>query len=284
MKLRVSYILPFALALLIALPVQAEEDEGVMAALKDARLEGQLWSAYALNQHLSAFDISVDVEAGTATLTGTVDESVQKDLAKEIALSTDGIDDVDNQLEVADHSAERESVAEADRERGFGDRVSDATVTTTVKSKLLWNRNTAGLDINVSTRNGEVTLEGEAESEASRELAERLAANTDGVRSVDNRIEVSGEADEPAAGAAAEGERGFTDTVSDGWVTTKVRSTLLFSTDVPGQDIAVETRNGVVRLEGKVSDPDERERAIALAADIEGVQSVEADALVVEGS
>jgi hypothetical protein len=73
MKFHSSYVLLFALGLLVALPAQAEEHDGAMAALNDARLEGQLWSAFALNRHLSVFDISVDVEAsGPSPSTGSL--------------------------------------------------------------------------------------------------------------------------------------------------------------------------------------------------------------------
>ncbi len=277
MKLNTSYGLILALGLMLAFPAQAEDD-GLMQSLNDARLEGQLWSAYALNQHLSPFDISVDVEAGAAVLTGTVEESVQKDLAEEIAIGTSGIDKVDNQLKVGDTGKARRT-ADRDIDRGFGDRVSDATTTATVKSKLLWNRNTGGLGIKVSTENGVVTLEGDADSKASMELAERLAANTEGVESVDNQLSVTG-----ARGASADASRDFGDSVSDGWITTKVRSTLLFSRDVPGTGISVETRDGVVILEGEVDSEAAKRRAVALSADVQGVQQVNADELRVTGS
>lgn len=263
----------FASFLLVA-PLKAD-DGNVGDALNEARLEGQIWSAMALNQHLSPFGIEIDVDGSTATLKGKVEESVQKDLAEEIALGMDGIDRVDNQIEVDTDLRDRDRDAD---ERGFGDRVADATTTATVRSKLLWNRNTQGLSISVSTENGEVTLEGEADSEASRDLAERLAANTDGVDSVNNRIRVGeGTAD-------ADDSRDFGDAVSDGWITTKVRSTLIFSTDVPSRHISVETRDGVVHLEGEVESDSERERAIALSADINGVRQVNADQLRVGGS
>ena len=273
MKLNKSLIVLMLTGFVLALPVQADDDS-VMQSINDARLEGQLWTAYALNRHLSPFDIDVDVDDGEATLSGTVEESVQRDLAEQIALGTNGIDKVDNKIEVS-ASADRRSASERGQERRFGDRVSDATTTATVKSKLLWNRNTGGLSINVDTRNGVVTLEGEADSEASKELAERLAINTDGVESVDNRLRVSGE------GASARRDVG--DTVSDSWITTKVKSTLLFSRDVPGTDISVETRNGVVTLEGEVEHAAAKSRAVELAADIRGVRQVNADAVRVAG-
>ena len=44
----------------------------------------------------------------------------------------------------------------------------------------------------------------------------------------------------------------------DGWITTKVKSTLLYSSNVDGSDIKVDTKNGVVTLSGKVDTGAER--------------------------
>lgn len=181
--------------LAISAPVAADKDvdcetADATPALADALVEGQLWATYALNEHLNPFDLKVDVQGDTATLEGKVDEDVKKDLAEQIALSIDDIDKVDNRIQVVDEVPEAAKRVVKEGERGFGDRVRDATTTASVKSKLLWNRNTAGLAIKVSTENGVVRLEGEADSSASRDLAGRLAANTDGVDEVINGIEV----------------------------------------------------------------------------------------------
>lgn len=276
--------LALLLGMCVAAPVLADdhkdhgvnENRDIEVAVSDARIEGQLWSTYALSEHLSAFDIDVSVYSGEVTLTGAVEDDVQKDLAEEIARGIDGVDDVDNNIEVASDT-ERRIRGDDDSDRSFGDRVSDATTTATVKSKLLWNRNTGGLDINVSTRNGNLTLEGESDSEASKELAERLASNTDGVRSVDNRIQVVADVD-----SDDDDGRDMGDAVSDSWITTKVKSTLLFSSDVSGLDISVDTKDGVVTLEGEADHARDRQRAVQLSRDIKGVKQVNADAVRIE--
>ncbi|NDY95847.1 BON domain-containing protein [Wenzhouxiangella sp. C33] len=231
----------------------------------EARIEGRLLMAYALNAHLSTFDFDVDVDRSRAILMGQVEESVQKDLAGEIALDVDGIDEVDNRIQVAGEASEGETAG-----RSFRQRFEDATTTASVKSKLLWNQNTGGLDIEVSTRDSAVILEGEADSEASKELAERLAGNTDGVRSVDNRIRVTGNASDPSRDAG--------DVVSDSWITTKVRSTFIFS-NVPARSIGIDTTDGVVTLDGEVDNDAAHELAVELASDIRGVREVNADQL-----
>jgi osmotically-inducible protein OsmY len=67
--------------------------------------------------------------------------------------------------------------------------------------------------------------------------------------------------------------------VSDSWITTKVKSTLLYSSNVVGSDIAVTTKMGVVSLDGKVSSGAERSLAIELAKNVRGVKAVNSTAL-----
>ena len=66
----------------------------------NARQESQIWTTYALSPFLRANDLKVSVHEGKATLTGNVEESVNKDLAEQIALGVDGIKDVDNQIKI----------------------------------------------------------------------------------------------------------------------------------------------------------------------------------------
>ncbi len=253
--------------------VAHERDIG--EAVNDARLEGQLWASYALNRHLNPFKLDVEVKDGKATVSGEVEESVQRDLAGQIAVGINGIDEVDNQVTVVKDGDIRHVPGTAGE---FGERIKDATTTATVKSKLLWNRNTEGLAINVSTENGVVTLHGKSDSDASKQLAERLAANTDGVVKVRNELTVAADA------RSSDGKRTADEVISDTWITSKVKSTLLFSSDVSGTDISVETRDGVVKLEGTVDSDAEKALAIELVSDIRGVKQVDDRGLRVKSS
>jgi hyperosmotically inducible protein len=143
----------------------------------------------------------------------------------------------------------------------------------------MWNRHTDGLRIGVVTHDGHVRLQGTADSSATKELAYTLALHTRGVASVDNALVVA-----PAAAPSAlqstkhmanEAER----EVTDAWITTKVKSTFLYSSNVDGHDIAVRTTHGVVTLTGKLGSGAERALAIELASNVRGVKSVDAAAL-----
>ncbi|PYR70104.1 MAG: hypothetical protein DMF88_03920 [Acidobacteria bacterium] len=69
------------------------------------------------------------------------------------------------------------------------DRFNDAWITTKIKSKLVGDQDIKARDIDVSTRDGVVTLKGHVLSEPLRQLAETLARNTDGVTQVVNQLQ-----------------------------------------------------------------------------------------------
>jgi hyperosmotically inducible protein len=71
------------------------------------------------------------------------------------------------------------------------------------------------------------------------------------------------------------------DGVSDTWITTKVKSTLLADDTTPGMEIEVETKDGVVSLSGTVATEAERDMAISRTKEIKGVRDVAADGLKV---
>jgi len=72
--------------------------------------------------------------------------------------------------------------------------------------------------------------------------------------------------------------------VTDTWITTKVKSDLLASSNVSGTDVKVETVNGVVSLSGTVATKAEHDKAVMTAKNIKGVKSVDSKALMVAGA
>lgn len=257
-------------------PMAAYAEDGDMSRqLTEARQEGSVWTAFALNRHLSPFSIDVEIENGVAVLTGEVESEVDRDLAEQVALGVEGIREVDNQLKVEGETVDRN--AADDSGATFSTRFNDATTTATVKSKLLWNRNTEGLDINVDTRNGVVTLQGNADSSEAKELAERLARNTEGVRQVDNQLEVNAEAGKADKARDKADQAGAA--ISDAWISSKVKSSFLFNSSLDGLDISVDTKGGQVTLGGQVATSAEKDLATEIAENIRGVQGVNADSL-----
>lgn len=263
-----------ATSLIVAFnPMAAHADTS--SDVSEARQEGSIWTAIALNRHLNPFKIDVDVESGVARLSGSVESDIDRDLAEQVALGIDGVKKVDNQLKVDPNLEPRAASTEPD----FSQRLEDATLTATIKSKLLWNANTEGLDANVDTRNGVVTIKGEAQSAEAKELAGRLAANTDGVNSVNNLLSVSAK---PSTAASAQNNADKAgDAISDGWITSKVKASYLVSNNLDGLKINVETKGGMVHLSGAVVSAEQKELAVETAQNIRGVRGVDADALTV---
>ena len=278
MKLRIT-ILSNALGIALALAglSASAHDQPLEQAINEAKLEGTISTAILLNRHLNPFEISVDVEGDTAILSGTVEETVDKQLAERVALNARGIARVDNRIAVEPEAKLRERRSEG--ERDFDEAVEDASITASVKSRLLWNDVTDGLEIDVDTMRGKVTLSGEASTEAEKRLATKLARLTDGVRTVDNRIVVGPDRD--ADDDDTRDERRATarpdeTPVSDGWISAKVKSSLLMSAGVDGLDLDVDVKEGQVSLDGVASSTAERDLAVEIAKDIKGVKGVDA--------
>ena len=243
--------------------------------ITEARQETQIWTTYGFNPNLRAMDLKVSVHEGRATLTGKVGEGVEKALAEQIALGVDGIKSVDNQIVVENGYV---PVEHESKNRSFGQVVEDANITAAIKSKLLWSKYADGLATDVDTMRGNVSLTGTADSKAAKDLAGRLARNTQGVWSVNNALIVK--ADQPGMAARAEAKKEKAEKgVSDAWITAKVKSTFAYSRNVDGHEISVDTKNGAVTLKGSADTGAERDLAIELARNVRGVTSVNAKGL-----
>ena len=69
-------------------------------AIDDASITAAVKSKYLLDDTLKGLQISVDTKQGVVTLTGTVQNDAAKELATQIAQSSEGVVRVDNQLTV----------------------------------------------------------------------------------------------------------------------------------------------------------------------------------------
>lgn len=275
-QLRRLVLMAVGSTLVVASPTRSLAREGVTQQVHEARQEGSVWTAFAFNRHLSPFSLNVDVEGSVATLTGTVENEVKRELAEQVALGIEGIETVDNRIRVDPGVRPRlVSVAAVD------ERLDDATVEARVKSKLLWNTRTEGLDIGVESREGLVTLSGESASAQARELAGKLAASTEGVERVDNAIRVTGEPGTVARAQSEVAQAG--NLLGDAWITGRVKTRFLSSDNLGALDISVRTDEGVVHLAGTVATAAEKELAVETARNVRGVLDVQAASLKVAG-
>lgn len=169
-----------------------------------------------------------------------------------------------------------------DAPRTAGQAIDDATITASVKAKLLADDRTKGFDVNVDTRNGIVTLKGGADSQAAKLAAGQLAGQAEGVVLVKNELIVATpdtEARQDANTATLSGEvREKMDEAGDGiddaWITSKVKTQLLADDQVKGTQINVDTKGNVVTLTGTAPSAEARAKAIELAKATRGVRGV----------
>lgn len=152
---------------------------------KDAWIDGKLEASYLLNSELNNFRINTDVEDGNVLLTGSVQSEAHKDLATEIAKNLDGVANVTNNLVVGEEGDEY-----ADEDRNFSSRFYDMTTTVSLKSNFALNDDLEASKINIDTKEGVVTLEGEVDSRAESMLAEEIAAGYDHVSRVNNNLRI----------------------------------------------------------------------------------------------
>lgn len=260
-------------AALLLTPLGVTSASAAEPGLQQARQEGALQTALALNRLLNPFKIEVAIQGQTARLQGEVENEVERELAAQVALATAGIEQVDNQLQV-----NPELVDETLQRRAYAQRLEDATLGAVIRARLLWSSQTQGLPIEVDSRAGVVTLRGRVTSAEAKQMAGSVAASTDGVYLVNNLISLGvsdpAQAREQAAAAAAEVQ-------SDAWINDKVQTSFLYSRNLDGPNITVATQEGVVRLSGEVMSNEQKTIAQEIARQIRGVRGVDADMLKV---
>jgi osmotically-inducible protein OsmY len=189
MKRSIATVSLIAFCSLAVSTAYSEESSSFEGEAKDAWLTGRIESMYLLNEHLNPFQISTNVENGTVYLTGTVDTDVDKDLAAALAKNLEGVVKVENELMI-DATAQSAADTNGNARRDFGTWVDDATTTAAVKSRLVGNSNTKGLQIDVDTNQDIVTLSGSVETEEEKALAEEIARLAKDVEEVRNNLVV----------------------------------------------------------------------------------------------
>jgi hyperosmotically inducible periplasmic protein len=154
----------------------AQTDAGITTAVK---------SSLAADDDVKAYQINVDTNNKVVTLSGNVDTATAKTRAVEIARNTDGVVNVIDNVQVTGTTAAEPRPSDAERAT-----FTDGSLTAAVKGKLMGDTTVSGLRIDVDTENGVVTLSGEVRSQAEKDQALKLARETDGVKSVTDRLTV----------------------------------------------------------------------------------------------
>lgn len=176
-----------------------------------------------------------------------------------------------------------QATADEDHSSSMTEAVSDAWITTKVKTELATTKGVSSTDISVTTVDGLVTLTGVLSNKAEIDKAVAMTRSIEGVQDVDAAgLKVGDAAKVAAADNDNDASRSVGEVVDDTWITTKVKADLAVTEGVPSAVISVTTVDGVVSLSGPLPSELAMKKAIAVARAIKGVRQVDATALVVE--
>jgi osmotically-inducible protein OsmY len=146
---------------------------------------------------------------------------------------------------------------EAAQERGLNGEVDDTRIKTEIAGQLGAQYG----DVSTTVYAGRVLLTGTSSTPDQKAGAERVASQVTGIRTVFNEISV-GASETPW------------DMTQDSWISARVRSDLVFDTDVRSGNYTIATDRGQVYLMGSARSQGELERATQLARYVPGVQRV----------
>jgi osmotically-inducible protein OsmY len=239
---RVTLMAAAVALLAISVPVHASK--------MDDRIESTVKKSYVFKTYLQDDDIKIESRDGAVTLTGTVSEESHRSLARETVAGLPRVKSVDNRLEVkGERPAEN----------------SDAWLMTKVKTTLLFHRSVSGFKTEVNVKDGIVTLQGKATSQAQKDLTTEYARDVEGVKDVNNEMTVS----RPSKKTRTTGEK-----IDDASITAQVKMTLLYHRSTSALNTSVTTKKSVVTLGGKAGNAAELNMAAKLANDVNGVKGV----------
>lgn len=237
------------------------------AATTDSTIEQAAKNSYTFKTYLKDDDVRIQAKEGVVTLTGTVADESSKTLAGNTVMNLPDVKRVDNKLVFK------------------GESSPDLWLMTKIKSTLLFHRNVSATTT-VDVKNGVVTLRGEADNQAQKELTGEYAMDIEGVKSVNNEMTVSTltkESQQTRSAAlsdsSADGktidDRSVGDTVDDASISALVKTTLLSHHSTSAVKTTVTTTDGVVTLGGIAGNDAEKSLAAKLAGDVRGVKSID---------
>jgi osmotically-inducible protein OsmY len=249
----------YLLSLTAAMAILILINVSLFASMADDRIEASAKQSYVFKTYLKGDDVKVQSKDGAVSLTGTVAEESHKTLAQETVANLDGVESVDNKLEVK---------GEVPAEH------SDAWLITKVKTTLLFHQNVSATGTEVMAKDGTITLRGEATSAAQKDLTTEYAKDVDGVKDVKNEMKLSTEAMKPGQTTMGAKIDTMGDAIDDASITALVKTTLLYHRSTSALNTTVETNDGVVLLKGKAKNGAAKDLATKLVSDVHGVKSV----------
>lgn len=223
----------------------------VRASEMDGRIEAAAQNSYSFKTYLKDDNITVHSQDGAVTLTGHVAEENHKSLAQNTVENLPDVKSVNNKIQVTTQAPSENS---------------DGWLSVKVKSSLLFRRSVSAMATKVYVKDGVVTLEGEADSAAQKDLTGEYVKDVQGVKDVKNNIKVVEKINPP--------NETMKEKIDDASITAQVKMTLLFNRSTSAINTKVETHDGIVTLTGTAKNTAEKDLATKLVADINGVKNV----------
>jgi osmotically-inducible protein OsmY len=151
----------------------------------------------------------------------------------------------------------------------------DAWLDGKLEAALLFNPHLDSFAIDTDVHNGVAILSGHVSNDIEKSLAEEIAKSLEGITSVENKI-VVGAPDAGTMQARAEhAGDSFKQQVADATLTAKVKTRLVVDDHIAGLKIDVDSHNGAVTLNGTVPTDTERDLAVKITENTDGVASVD---------
>lgn len=180
-------VMSTALTVALSMPLYAGDDSEMAAenadrtagqVIDDLSIAGRLKAELAADGTTDAHDIDVEVDRDTVQLNGWVDSDAARERAEQIAMSLDGVAEVQNNLEVQSS------------DRSTGEYIDDKMLIAKVKTALADDPTVESLTIDVEADRGVISLGGHVDTDEERDAAEDAAEKVAGIVDVVNNIEV----------------------------------------------------------------------------------------------
>lgn len=147
------------------------------------------------------------------------------------------------------------------QEKGVSGNITDSQISTKIKVALYQSDPDLYHHVNVSVQNGEVMLTGNVETNEMHLEAVKISWDTKGVKRVIDNMTVAKNA---TLGLYAQ----------DTWITTQVKTQLLFDQNIQSVNYSIKTVEGNVYLMGLAQDQAELDRVVEVTRHTQGVKKV----------
>ena len=149
----------------------------------------------------------------------------------------------------------------ANQERGVTGTVDDLTIKTNIQNAWLQVNPLMQRDFTITVYEGRTLLTGMSPNPELKAQAAQIVSQIPGVRAIYNEIEVA-----PGEGAWA--------SVKDTWISSQIRSNLVFASQVRSVNYTIDTVNGSVYLIGSARSQVELDRVTEAARNVPDVKRV----------